>query len=734
MSISQDQEHLQKLKEILTRVNERALKYNIKLVQDFDSNYDDTAEYPLPKSKLQKKIVPQSENKTKEGAPVINVEEALDSLSDKEGDKNKNNQIITQSQEAVNIEADNKDEVQQGNNNEMKEGKNNEMKEGKNNEMKEGKNNEIKQEDNVKDDPLDSILNGEDPSGASPNNEEQSPELLIDNPTTGYNPLSVSDLIKLSNTILSTVGKIQKIDILPPPTIEYNPLSVSDLIKLSNTILSTVGKIQKIDILPPPTIEYNPLSVSDLIKLSNTILSTIGKIQKIDIPPPPTIEYNPLSVNDLIKLSNTILSTVGKIQKIDILTPITPITPITGYNPISVNDLIKLSNTILSTVEKIQKIDIHTNSPINNPKNSPINNSKNSPINNPKNSPINNSKNSIINTESYQNFITKLITDTSLSMNKYYPDIITISAPQEDIEEEERLIFKDDSTHFQGTQTMEPSPLETAPDIGYELTEKPKETYSASIQKSIDNTYIPKIVLDNPSPNLISKEFSPNKQKTVAKGGAYGSNIEGCSSKDGRKLSLLAQKKPSMKTVVIEADKILKKIMKQIPVNTPKYGMDETSKKRGGANKPIFHDAPVLKKRAYNASNDINQLFKDSNTKLIFKKESPVKYDDDIVDEKVTPENQRKIELSEVKINITEDTENKEDYEKEYELSLENTSPEKLQEMLVNTTMTDESKKALEKILGLAKPQIMCTDPMSCMSYMSDSFAREIFRPTIIIQ
>ena len=667
MSISQDQEHLQKLKEILTRVNERALKYNIKLVQDFDSNYDDTAEYPLPKSKLQKKIVPQSENKTKEGAPVINVEEALDSLSDKEGDKNKNNQIITQSQEAVNIEADNKDEVQQGNNNEMKE----------------GKNNEIKQEDNVKDDPLDSILNGEDPSGASPNNEEQSPELLIDNPTTGYNPLSVSDLIKLSNTILSTVGKIQKIDILPPPTIEYNPLSVSDL-----------------------------------IKLSNTILSTIGKIQKIDIPPPPTIEYNPLSVNDLIKLSNTILSTVGKIQKIDILTPITPITPITGYNPISVNDLIKLSNTILSTVEKIQKIDIHTNSP----------------INNPKNSPINNSKNSIINTESYQNFITKLITDTSLSMNKYYPDIITISAPQEDIEEEERLIFKDDSTHFQGTQTMEPSPLETAPDIGYELTEKPKETYSASIQKSIDNTYIPKIVLDNPSPNLISKEFSPNKQKTVAKGGAYGSNIEGCSSKDGRKLSLLAQKKPSMKTVVIEADKILKKIMKQIPVNTPKYGMDETSKKRGGANKPIFHDAPVLKKRAYNASNDINQLFKDSNTKLIFKKESPVKYDDDIVDEKVTPENQRKIELSEVKINITEDTENKEDYEKEYELSLENTSPEKLQEMLVNTTMTDESKKALEKILGLAKPQIMCTDPMSCMSYMSDSFAREIFRPTIIIQ
>ena len=632
MSISQDQEHLQKLKEILTRVNERALKYNIKLVQDFDSNYDDTAEYPLPKSKLQKKIVPQSENKTKEGAPVINVEEALDSLSDKEGDKNKNNQIITQSQEAVNIEADNKDEVQQGNNNEMKE----------------GKNNEIKQEDNVKDDPLDSILNGEDPSGASPNNEEQSPELLIDNPTTGYNPLSVSDLIKLSNTILSTVGKIQKIDILPPPTIEYNPLSV----------------------------------------------------------------------NDLIKLSNTILSTVGKIQKIDILTPITPITPITGYNPISVNDLIKLSNTILSTVEKIQKIDIHTNSP----------------INNPKNSPINNSKNSIINTESYQNFIKKLITDTSLSMNKYYPDIITISAPQEDIEEEERLIFKDDSTHFQGTQTMEPSPLETAPDIGYELTEKPKETYSASIQKSIDNTYIPKIVLDNPSPNLISKEFSPNKQKTVAKGGAYGSNIEGCSSKDGRKLSLLAQKKPSMKTVVIEADKILKKIMKQIPVNTPKYGMDETSKKRGGANKPIFHDAPVLKKRAYNASNDINQLFKDSNTKLIFKKESPVKYDDDIVDEKVTPENQRKIELSEVKINITEDTENKEDYEKEYELSLENTSPEKLQEMLVNTTMTDESKKALEKILGLAKPQIMCTDPMSCMSYMSDSFAREIFRPTIIIQ
>jgi hypothetical protein len=54
--------------------------------------------------------------------------------------------------------------------------------------------------------------------------------------------------------------------------------------------------------------------------------------------------------------------------------------------------------------------------------------------------------------------------------------------------------------------------------------------------------------------------------------------------------------------------------------------------------------------------------------------------------------------------------------------------------MLDNATVTDESKKALEKILGLAKPRIMCTDPFSCMSYTADSFAREIFRPTVIIK
>ena len=148
----------------------------------------------------------------------------------------------------------------------------------------------------------------------------------------------------------------------------------------------------------------------------------------------------------------------------------------------------------------------------------------------------------------------------------------------------------------------------------------------------------------------------------------------------------------------------------------------------------VLYDAPVIKPRAYSASDDIKQLFKGTDAKLIFKKEAPVKYEGDEVDQLATPEDQRKVELDELKINLTEGTENREEAEKEYELSIEKTSPEKLQELLDNSTVTDESKTALAKILSIAKPQIMCTDPFSCMSYMADSFAREIFRPTVIIQ
>ena len=314
---------------------------------------------------------------------------------------------------------------------------------------------------------------------------------------------------------------------------------------------------------------------------------------------------------------------------------------------------------------------------------------------------------SFIKTEAYRNFITKLIADTSSSFDKYYPDTVTISEPQEQIEDEKRLLFKDDSTYSQGSQptemkdVSEPPPLDNTLNIREEL---PQKTYSASIQTLGDDVYVPSMVLDKlpqqPTPKVAEGTKPPEK---FVGGKTFDTN--------------------SLDIMVYQADKLLKQIMKgnRFPMKT------------GGSVKALY-DAPVLNKRAYNASNDINQLFKDSNTKLIFKKESPVKYDDDIVDEKVTPENQRKIELSELKINITEDTENKEDYEKEYDLSLENTSPEKLQEMLVNSTVTDESKKALEKILGLVKPQIMCTDPMRCMSYVADNFAREIYRPTIIIQ
>ena len=63
-------------------------------------------------------------------------------------------------------------------------------------------------------------------------------------------------------------------------------------------------------------------------------------------------------------------------------------------------------------------------------------------------------------------------------------------------------------------------------------------------------------------------------------------------------------------------------------------------------------------------------------------------------------------------------------------------TPEQLQELLEsNTKITDEQKAVLKKALGVTvKPKIVCTDTISCMSYTTDSFAREIFRPTIIIK
>ena len=453
----------------------------------------------------------------------------------------------------------------------------------------------------------------------------------------------------------------------PPPLTTAAPPPLTVLEPPTNNLTSTEAAVvegeAKKEAKTPPLIPA-------VAPTTTTRTGPFGlKVKKInDDPPPPTNDFKPLSISQFINNANNILATLGKLSNVTIPPP-----PPIVYKPISVANYLQQSLKILTDILKNNTLP----------------------------------PTPFIKTEAYRNFITKLIADTSFSFNQYYPDTITISEPQEQIEDEKRLLFKDDSTYSQGAQPKEmkdvsdPSPVDNTLNIREEL---PQKTYSASIQTLGDDVYVPSIVLDKSPQQLTPK---------VAEGTKPPEKFVGGKTFDTNSLNIM----------VCQADKLLKQIIKE----------NHFPMKTGGSVKALY-DAPVLKKRAYNASNDINQLFKDSNTKLIFKKESPVKYDDDIVDEKVTPENQRKIELSELKINITEDTENKEDYEKEYDLSLENTSPEKLQEMLVNSSVTDESKKALEKILGLAKPQIMCTDPMSCMSYMSDSFAREIYRPTIIIQ
>ena len=453
----------------------------------------------------------------------------------------------------------------------------------------------------------------------------------------------------------------------PPPLTTAAPPPLTVLEPPTNNLTSTEAAVvegeAKKEAKTPPLIPA-------VAPTTTTRTGPFGlKVKKInDDPPPPTNDFKPLSISQFINNANNILATLGKLSNVTIPPP-----PPIVYKPISVANYLQQSLKILTDILKNNTLP----------------------------------PTPFIKTEAYRNFITKLIADTSFSFNQYYPDTITISEPQEQIEDEKRLLFKDDSTYSQGAQPKEmkdvsdPSPVDNTLNIREEL---PQKTYSASIQTLGDDVYVPSIVLDKSPQQLTPK---------VAEGTKPPEKFVGGKTFDTNSLNIM----------VCQADKLLKQIIKE----------NHFPMKTGGSVKALY-DAPVLKKRAYNASNDINQLFKDSNTKLIFKKESPVKYDDDIVDEKVTPENHRKIELSELKINITEDTENKEDYEKEYDLSLENTSPEKLQEMLVNSSVTDESKKALEKILGLAKPQIMCTDPMSCMSYMSDSFAREIYRPTIIIQ
>jgi hypothetical protein len=394
-----------------------------------------------------------------------------------------------------------------------------------------------------------------------------------------------------------------------------------------------------------PTPESTP---RDNIPTSDTSVSE-EPVKIVDITKPSTVSYQPISVAEYIQQSNSLLSTLGKLKTI-----VLPKPPPVIYQPLSLANYIQRSNDILTNILKNKTLP----------------------------------PTSLIQTERYRNFITKLIADTSSAFDKYYPDAIKISEPQEWREDEKRL-------QYLGSKDNQMPQSEAS---NTETKELPK-TYSVSIQKMGDDMYVPTSVLDKPV-QVVGGSGNPNCNASF------------------------------MNTMVNQADKLIKQIMRGYPMvfRRPRF----SGGKRNSGMFDTFYDAPVIKPRSYNASDDIKQLFNGADTQLIFKREAPVKYDGNEVDEKATPENQRKIDLDELKINVTEGTANREEAEKEYELSIEKASPEKLQELLANAAVTDESKKALEKILGLAKPQIMCTDPFSCMLYTADSFAREIFRPTVI--
>ena len=429
------------------------------------------------------------------------------------------------------------------------------------------------------------------------------------------------------------------------PTPDLTP---RDNIPTSDTSVSK-GPVTIVDITKPSTVNYQPISVAEYIQQSNSLLSTLGKLKTIVLPNPSTVSYQPISVAEYIQQSNSLLSTLGKLKTI-----VLPKPPPVIYQPLSLANYIQRSNDILTNILKNKTLP----------------------------------PTSLIQTERYRNFITKLIADTSSAFDKYYPDAIKISEPQEWREDEKRL-------QYLGSKDNQMPQSEAS---NTETKELPK-TYSVSIQKMGDDMYVPTSVLDKPV-QVVGGSGNPNCNASF------------------------------MNTMVNQADKLIKQIMRGYPMvfRRPRF----SGGKRNSGMFDTFYDAPVIKPRSYNASDDIKQLFNGADTQLIFKREAPVKYDGNEVDEKATPENQRKIDLDELKINVTEGTANREEAEKEYELSIEKASPEKLQELLANAAVTDESKKALEKILGLAKPQIMCTDPFSCMLYTADSFAREIFRPTVI--
>jgi hypothetical protein len=267
----------------------------------------------------------------------------------------------------------------------------------------------------------------------------------------------------------------------------------------------------------------------------------------------------------------------------------------------------------------------------------------------------------------YREFITKLLSDTSSAFDKYYPERLKITEAGELKQDEKLLQFKT---------------LDT-------LDEKPQQTYTATIEKMGDGIYLPKMTLDIP-------DVKPKEPATtpITVGG--------------------------MKAMIVGADKLLKKIMSGIQLKPPK-------KTYGGANDGFF-DPPNMKPRIYHASDDIKGLFAGTDTKLIFKKESAVKYTGNEVD----PTAQRKIELDELKINAIENVEDREDSEKDYRLSMEKMSTEKLQQLVNNSALADESKAALENVLGLSPPPPATQG--GSMTHAAESFAREIFRPTVILK
>jgi len=571
-----------------------------------------------------------------------------------------------------------------------------------------------------------SVSPSTDNSTTSPQNQDTSAELVK------YQPFSFQNLIDHSKKLLQTLqikvpgnkgptvlGKLfQSLFSANKGPASYQPLSVQHLIDHSGKLLQSLqikvpgnkrptvlGKLFRYPFSankgPTPSplsqnqdtsaelAKYQPLSVQHLIDHSGKLLQTL----QIKVPENkrPTVlgelfrypfsankgptTYQRLSVQHLIDHSGKLL------QSLQIKVPgnkgpsffdnagnfikgvVNNLTRQPAYTPLSITKYLENSHKLLTLIQFLPRADKSF------------------------------TKNSL-----YQEFITKLLSDTSSAFDKYYPERLKITEAGELKQDEKLLQFKT---------------LDT-PD------EKPQKTYTATIEKMGDGIYLPKMTLDIP-------DVKPKEPATTPITGG------------------------GMNAMIVGADKLLKQIMSGIQLKPPKktYGginvrkkvgdiYNEASKKVGDiyneaskkANKVLyerFFDPPNMKPRIYHASDDIKGLFAGTDTKLIFKKESAVKYTGNEVD----PTAQRKIELDELKINAIENVEDREDSEKDYRLSMEKMSTEKLQQLVNNSALADESKAALENVLGLSPPP-----PATQGGSMThaESFAREIFRPTVILK